>query len=93
MTGHKKQMKPAVPKFTGLKKTFFEDVLAIEPVELAYLFVRGATDNERLLITEALETASPGYREIARHYIQNSELFETDAELRKKFSELEHKTE
>jgi len=84
-------MKKIIPKFNGLKKPFFKSILETKPVDLAYYFVRGASENERILVREALENASSGYKKEAEYYIRNPDLFDIDPELRKRFSELEQK--
>lgn len=59
----------------------------MNPVDLAYLYVRGATHNERVLINIALDSSPIKYSQKVRYYIQNPDLFGTDAELRKRFPE------
>mgnify|MGYP001616854577 CR=1 FL=1 len=85
-------MRKYIKLFEGKKKLLIKYILETDPIELAYFFVRGATDNERLLINEALNSASPEYSEKVKYYTQNSDLFDTNSELRKRFSELELKT-
>jgi hypothetical protein len=89
-------MTKIIDDFREKKKSFYQSILETDPVDLAYLYIRGTTASERLLIDSALNEASSEYLEIFNKYRKNPHLLDTEVKLRGRFSEpseLEHKTE
>jgi len=81
-------MKKIIEKFRKSKQKMTRDILRMDAVDLAYFYVRGATDTERALINEAIPMAPTAYQKSFKHYRENSHLFDIDPELKKRFSEV-----
>ncbi len=96
MPGRMTEIIKIIDDFKERKKSFYKSILNIDPIDLAYLYARGATANEKALIDEALIEAPPEYAEIFGKYSKNSYLFDTEVKLKERFSEpskLEQKIE